>query len=182
MVIATIKDKSVEQKKELPILFFVFSHKVNIVRWKISEICWEIMLNLHEWELRVFSLSTFVFICIAHPHHHQIALTSQISLTLSHHPSLSSIAPGRSFRLHLVSIQSYAGIHKRTSLLSLSLLLQQCSSCLVCPTWMVCEMRGKWPYSYFLLGAASRICSRQHATFLYSFHLAFSLYNLLASI
>ena len=43
-------------------------------------------------------------------HHHQqqhIMLITQISLTLSRHPSLSFIASGRSSRLHPVSVQSY---------------------------------------------------------------------------
>ena len=40
-------------------------------------------------------------------HHHQVAPPARISLTLSHHPSLSSIAPGRFSRLHPVSAQSY---------------------------------------------------------------------------
>ena len=33
-------------------------------------------------------------------HHHQVTLTALSSLALSHHPSLWSIAPGRSSRLH----------------------------------------------------------------------------------
>ena len=41
-----------------------------------------------------------------HHHHYHIVLLAQISLTLSRHPSLSSIAPGRSFRLHHVSPES----------------------------------------------------------------------------
>ena len=41
-----------------------------------------------------------------HYHHHHGALSAQISLTLSCHPSLSSIASGRSSRLHPVSAQS----------------------------------------------------------------------------
>ena len=41
----------------------------------------------------------------------------------------------------------HVGFHKRMSLMSLPLLLEQCSTCLVCFTWMVCEMEGKWPYN-----------------------------------
>ena len=33
------------------------------------------------------------------------------------------------------------------SFMSLSLFLQQCPACLVCLTWMILEMRGKWLYS-----------------------------------
>ena len=39
-----------------------------------------------------------------HHLHHQVLLLSWVSLTLSHHLSLSSIAPGRSFMLHPVSV------------------------------------------------------------------------------
>ena len=38
-----------------------------------------------------------------HHHHHHVTPPARISLTLSRHPSLSSIAPGRSSRLHPVS-------------------------------------------------------------------------------
>ena len=72
---------------------------------------------------------------------------ARISLTLSRHFSLSFIASGRSSGLHPVSSHSccmyvragrpafawpYAGVHRSTSLLSSSLLLQQCPTCLVC--------------------------------------------------
>ena len=38
--------------------------------------------------------------------HHHVTPASRISLTVSHHPSLSSITPGRSSRLHPVSVHS----------------------------------------------------------------------------
>ena len=41
-----------------------------------------------------------------HHHHHHVVLKAQTSLTLSGHSSLSSIASGRSSRLHPVSEQS----------------------------------------------------------------------------
>ena len=40
-----------------------------------------------------------------HHHHHHVALSARISLTLSRHPSLSSIASSRSSGLHPVSTQ-----------------------------------------------------------------------------
>ena len=43
------------------------------------------------------------------------------------------------------------GFHRRTSLMSSSLLLQQCSACLVRLTRMVWEMVGRWPYSCFFV-------------------------------
>ena len=79
-------------------------------------------------------------------HHHHIALVARISLTLSRHSSISFIALGRSSGQQPVSAHSCwmyvragrpafarpcVGIHKSTSLMSSSLLLQQCPACLV---------------------------------------------------
>ena len=50
----------------------------------------------------------------------------------------------------------YVGVHKSTSLMSSSLLLQQCPSCLVRLTWMVFVIGSRWPYSWCLVG-----CCRQ---------------------
>ena len=90
-----------------------------------------------------------------------------ISLTLSRHFSLSFIASSRSSELHPVSshsccmyvrtghpafAQPYVRVHRSTSLMSLSLLLQQCPACLVHLTWIVFVMGGRWPYSWWLIG------------------------------
>ena len=104
-------------------------------------------------------------------HHHHVALVARISLTLSRHSSLSFIAPGRSSGQHPVSLHSCwmyfragrpafarpcVGVHKSTSLMSSSLLLQQCPACLVRLTWIVFVIGGRWPYSWCLVG-----CYRQ---------------------
>ena len=100
-------------------------------------------------------------------HHHHIALVARISLTLSRHSSLSFIALGRSSGQHPVSSHSCwmyvragrpafarpcVGIHKSTSLMSSSLLLQQCPACLVRLTWIVFVIGGRWPYGWCLVG------------------------------
>ena len=100
-------------------------------------------------------------------HHHQVMPPAQISLTLSHHFFLSFIAFGRSSGLHPVSSHNccmyfragrpafawpYAGVHRSTSLMSSSLLLQQCPACLVRLTCIVFMMGGKWLYSWCLVG------------------------------
>ena len=100
-------------------------------------------------------------------HHHHIVLAARISLTLSRHSSLSFIALGRSSGQQPVSSHSCwmyvragrpafarpcVGIHKSTSLMSSSLLLQQCPACLVRLTWIVFVIGGRWPYSWCLLG------------------------------
>ena len=102
-----------------------------------------------------------------HHHHHHIVPPAQIFLTLSHHFPLSFIASGRSSGLHLVSSHSccmyvrtgrpafawpYAGVHRSTSLMSSSLLLQQCPACLFRLTWIVFVMGSSWPYSWCLVG------------------------------
>ena len=75
--------------------------------------------------------------------HHHVAPSARISLTLSRHPSLSSIASCRSSGIHPV----HEGVHRSTSLMSSSLFLQQCPARLVRLTWIVFVMDGRWPYS-----------------------------------
>ena len=95
-------------------------------------------------------------------HHHHVTLSSRVYLTHCCHPSLSFIASGRSSGLHPVSAHSCymyvqaghpdfarpcEGINRRTSLMSLSLLLQQCPACLVRLILIVFVMGGRWPYN-----------------------------------
>ena len=44
------------------------------------------------------------------------------------------------------------GVHRSKSLMSSSLLLQQCPACLVRQTWIVFVMGGRWPYSWCFVG------------------------------
>ena len=103
-------------------------------------------------------------------YHHVVPL-ARISLIFSRHPSLSFIAFGRSSGLYPVSSHSscmyvragcpafawpYARVHRSTSLMSSSLLLQQCLACLARLTCIVFVMGGKWPYGWSLVG-----CCRQ---------------------
>ena len=91
-------------------------------------------------------------------HHYHVVLLARISLTLSHHFSILFIASGRSSGPHPISSHScwmyvraghpdfarpYVGVHRSTSLMSLSLLLQQCPPCLVRLTWIVFIMGGR---------------------------------------
>ena len=55
--------------------------------------------------------------------------------------------------------QPYVGVHRSTSRMSSSLLLQQCPACLVRLTWIVFVIGGRWPYSWCLVG-----CCRQDLT------------------
>ena len=79
--------------------------------------------------------------------HHHVVLQARISPTLSCHFSLLFIVSGRSSGLHPVSshsccmyvragrpafARSYVRIHRSISLMSSSLLFQQCPACLVC--------------------------------------------------
>ena len=98
--------------------------------------------------------------------HHHVVPPAWISLTLCHHFSLSFIASGRSSWLDLVSSQScsmyvraglpafarpYVGVHRSTTLMSSSLLLQQCPACLLRLTWTVFVMWDR-PYSWSFVG------------------------------
>ena len=108
---------------------------------------------------------------ISFHHHHHVVPQARISLTLSRYFSLSFIASGSSSGLHPVSSHScwmyvragrpafarpYEGVHRSTSLMSSSLLLQQCPACLVHLTRIVFVMGGRLPYSWCLVG-----CCRQ---------------------
>ena len=114
-------------------------------------------------------------------HHHHVVPWARISLTLSRHFSLSFISPGRSSGLHPVSSHScwmyvcagrpafarpYVGLHRSTSLMSSSLLLQQCLACLVHLTWIVFVMEAGGRIVGVLWGVAARTCSRLLAAFL----------------
>ena len=112
----------------------------------------------------------YCFACIYH-HHHHVVPPARISLTLSHHFSLSFNASARSSGQHPVSSHSccmyvpagrpaftrpYVGVNRSTSHTSSSLLLQQCPACLVCLTWIVFVMGCRGPNSLCLVG-----CCRQ---------------------
>ena len=124
--------------------------------------------------LSIFIILSILLVCIllflcfymCHHHHHVVPL-AWISLTLSRHISLSFIASGMSSGLHPISshsccmyvlaghpafARSYVGVHRSTSLMSLSLLLQQCPVCLARLTLIVFVMGDRWPYSWCLVG------------------------------
>ena len=126
--------------------------------------------NAHTKKIcKLIVCTSYIYIYIYH--HHHVAPPARISLTISRHFSLSLIASGRSSGLHPVSSHSccmyvragrptfahpYVGVHRSTSLMSSSLLLQQCPACLVRLTCIVFVMGGKCPYSWSLVG-----CCRQ---------------------
>ena len=140
----------------------LFCALVHIFRWNNTYAC-----KYKRVSVRIYAYSLSVY----HHHHHHIALVARISLTLSRHSSLSFIALGMSSGQHPVSSHSCwmyvrAGrpafarpcmaVHKSTSLMSSSLLLQQCPACLARLTWIVFVTGGRWPYSWCLVG-----CCRQ---------------------
>ena len=106
-------------------------------------------------------------------HHHHVVPPARISLTLSCHFSLSFIASSRSSELHPVSshsccmyvradhpafAQPYVGLHRSTSLMSSSLLLQQCPACLVRLTWIIFVREAGGRIIGALWGVAARTC------------------------
>ena len=121
-----------------------------------------------------------VYIYIYIYHYHHVVPLARISLTLFRHFSLSLIVSSRSSGLHPVFSHSccmyvrvgrlafarpYVGVHRSTSLMSLSLLLQQCPACLVHLTWIVFKMASGRIVGA-LSGVAARTCSILLATFL----------------
>ena len=120
-----------------------------------------IYMNIHNTYIYIY-----IYIYIYHYHNH-VVLVAQISLTLSRHFFLSFTASSRSSGQHPVSSHSCwmyvcagrpafawpcVGVHKSTSLMNSSLLLQQCPACLVRLTWIVFVIGGRWPYSWCLVG------------------------------
>ena len=132
-----------------------------------------------------------------HHHHHHVVLLARISQILSRHSSLSFIASGTSSGLHPVSSHSCCmyvragrptfarpckGVHRSTSLISSSLLLQPCPACLVRLTLIVLWWEVGDRTVGALWGVSSRTCSKLLAAFLCSCFQAFSPYVLLASM
>ena len=126
-----------------------------------------VIVYVYKNRLRAIALQCYVssMIYLHYHHHHQVAPLERISLTLSHHFSLSFITSGRSSGLHPISSHSccmyvragrpafarlYVGVHRSTSLMRSSLLLQQCPACLVRLIWIVFVMGSRWPYSWCL--------------------------------
>ena len=99
--------------------------------------------------------------------HHCVEQPARISPTLSCYPSLSSIAPERSSGLYPVPAHSCCiyvlavcppfarpceGVHRSMSLISSSLLLQLCPTCLVHLIWIFFVIGGRWLYSSCFVG------------------------------
>ena len=138
--------------------------------------------------MKNYILSFYVWInysCFYGINHHPLA---RISLTLSRHFSLSFIASVSSYSCSMyvragrpAFARPYVGVYMSTSLMSSSLLLQQCPACLVRLTWIVFVMGGRWPYIGALWGFAARNYSILLSTFLCNCRLASSPAVLLAS-
>ena len=130
----------------------VYTIKVFVAVYKNDNFC----ANKTELENKKNIVWSNTCLIGCNPHH--LMLQAWISLTLSRHFFLSFIASGRSSWPHPVSSHNcwmyvqaghpvfawpYAGVHESTSLMSSSLLLQQCPACLVRLTWIVFVMGGR---------------------------------------
>ena len=148
------------------------TYKYTYIYTKENEVNIYIYIYIHIYIYIYIYINIYIYIHMYtyiyhhHPYHHVVP-QAWISLTLSRHFSLSFIASGRSSGLHPVSSRSgclyvradclafarpYVGIYRSTSLMSSSLLLQQCPACLVRQTWIVFVMGGRWPFSWCLVG------------------------------
>ena len=72
----------------------------------VLSICWDPIGVFYSPSRFVYMYMCVLSLFLSPYIHHHVMLPAQISLTLSRHQSLSSIAPGRSSRLHPVSAQS----------------------------------------------------------------------------
>ena len=94
-------------------------------------------------------------------HHHRLTQSGRIFLALSRQPSILSIPVGWSLGLyrHWAAVRRFKdffffafvrpceGVHRSTSHMSSSLLLQQCPASLVRLTLIIFVLGGKWPYN-----------------------------------
>ena len=149
------------QSKKVPLTFRFSFEKLDFSFIFSSNYLFMKTFTIHYESRKKFCIYLYAGILLHH-HHAQ---------TLSRHFSLSFIASGISSVLHPVSshscwmyfrtgrsafARSYVGVHRSTSLMSSSLLLQQWPACLVRLTWIVFVMEGRWLYSWCLVG-----CCRQ---------------------
>ena len=140
-------------------------------------------------EMRVDQICPAEWGFVCYHHHHYVLLLARISLTLSRHFSRSFIASGRSSGPHPVSSHScwmyvragrpafarpYVGVHRSTSLMSSSLLPQQCPACLVCLALIVFWWEAGGRIVGVLWGVAARTCSILLVAFLCNCRLASS--------
>ena len=123
-----------------------------ILRWKSKK-----RLSIH--------ISTWRWCCWVSCHHHvmllaRISLTPSLSPSVFYHLSLLAGLPGYILHPHKAAVlagrptfaRPCEGVHGRRSLMSSSLLLQQCPACLIRLIWMVFEMGGRWPYICCFVG------------------------------
>ena len=111
-----------------------------------------------KWKIYFYKEVCFVrsFNCVNRGY----ATSACLSVCLSHSLSLSTLAPDKFSKLHLVSMLDWCkwiltgqptlsrpcfGVHRRTSLMISSFLLQQCRTCIPCLFCVVLEIGGKWP-------------------------------------
>ena len=116
--------------------------------------------------MRISDIYIYIYIYI----YHHVVPPARISLTPSRHFSLSFITSGRSSciltsQLYVRASRTafarlYVGIYRSTSLMSSSLLLQQCPACPIRLNWIVFVMGGRLPYIWCLVGCCSQYCSR----------------------
>ena len=151
-----------------------------------------ILIKLYWHNVSLLFNQTYIYIYISSSSSSQsvqVYSTVRSLLTFFCYLSLSSNAHSKSSIVHLFSSQSWyklinsgqptlvrpcTAINKRISLMNLSSVLQQSPGNLVRLTWMISQM-GSWRvYTCFFWSVPSKICSRKHVPFLFSFHLVFS--------
>ena len=88
------------------------------------------------------------------PYHSSLSVGPQGYKPVSSHSCCMYVQTGRP-----ACARPCKGVHRSTSLMSTSLLLQQCPACLVRLTLIVFVMEGRWPYCSCFVGCCSRTCT-----------------------
>ena len=128
-------------------------HSCTIIRSNAFNLC--IIITKSHWQHRFPWLLFSIF------HYHPSLHVSPVSYILR--PHRADIR----FCCWPTLARPCIGVHKRTLLMSSSLLLLQCPPCRF--TQIVFEMGSEWPYSCCFVGrVASRICLREFVIFLCS--------------
>ena len=104
------------------------------------------------WKISLLTLSVCVCVCLYIYNHHDVVQLAQISLTLSHQSSLSSIASGKSSRVHPVYVPNCCTceeVHRKKEFILTSSAVSYMS---YLSNLDVLEMGGKWSYSFSFVG------------------------------
>ena len=112
---------------------------ITIIRWRIYH--FKMLFNFLVSSYQIYSLSSLSSNCADNTDFSDPLYHSHLSGLLN-----KTKCPQRTGRL--IPARPWVVVHRRTSLMSSSMLLQLCLACLARLICIFFEMEGKWPYIY----------------------------------